>query len=493
MALSSINGVTSKVANGNYGSEWLSLTSNTAVLQAQFFNKLFKQYGSRAMALELLNILGNVTDVPDATITSVEKTWPQHPIKLGAAIGTGSAGASISVKLHADNFDANVDHQVKVGDVVMIPAKYQPTAVLASRGYVVHSISTTTLADDTLLCYPLSNGTTITKSQISVEVPTNTYLFVAYNTFARGTGQPSGSTDSFTTRTHSSFLSKLTVGFEGDIIARSYEDVTGLEGTGKFTNQKLIEAEFRLNEIVENAIMFGELNDNTNLVETSDFGGSNSRASGFGVYQWADQLAQTHNYDTQVSFDDLYTGAQLASSQDVSSGTMIWYAGDQYMRDLEEAGLNWTKEFSGGTDLYDKVKNRLGIVVRAVTIGGLDNVFYNIPIFSKAGGAGVMTAGEYSYEFPKMAIGIPQENVMYESFGTGRDSAPKSLPNVTLAYVNHNGENNRKVLKINKGVSGAIPGQDAFIDSHGFYYWMLTQYMIICGGLNQWIIMRAAK
>jgi hypothetical protein len=493
MALSSVNGVTSKFAAGNYGAEWLSITSNTAVLQAQFYNKLFKQFGSRAMALELLNILGSVIDVPDATITSVEQTWPQHPIKLGAAITTGDAGGSISAQLHADNFNTNGNHQVKVGDVIMIPAKYQPTAVLASRGYVVHSMSTTVLEDDTLLCYPLSNGSTVTKSQISVEVPVNSYLFVAYNTFARGTGQPSGVTDSFTTRTHTSFLSKWTVGFEGDIIARSYEDVTGLEGTGKFTNAKLIEAEFKLNEVIENAIMFGELNDNTNLVETSDFGGSNSRASGFGIYQWADQLAQTHNYDTAVSFDDLYTAAQLASSQDVANGTMMWYAGDQFMRDLEEAGLSWTKEFSGGTDLYDNVKNRLGIVVRAVTVGGLDNVFYPIPLFSKAGGAGVMTAGEYLYEFPRLAIGIPQENVMYESFGTSRDSAPKSIPNVTLAYTNHNGENNRKVLKINKGVSGAIPGQDAFIDSHGFYYWMLSQYMIICGGVNQWVLMRSAK
>lgn len=494
MAISDINGVTSKVQSGNYNSAWLSLTSNASLLAPQYHNKLFKQYGARAVALEILGLMGNTIDVPDATITTVEKSWPQHPIKVKTAINTGAAGAAISIVLHADNFDTNVNHQVHVNDVVMIPAKYQAAGVLSSRGYVVTALSTTTLANDTLTCNPLSNGTTLVKSQIGVQIPANTYLFVAYNVFARGTGQPAGYTDSFTTRTHASFISKASCGFEGDIIARSYEDITGLEGTGKFTNAKLIETEFKLNEFVENAILFGELNDNTStLTEASDFGGTNAMASGMGLYQWADLLAQKHQYTGNPAFDDFYTSAVLLSSQDIVNTTVMWLTGEKYNRDLESAGLDFVKEFSSGTDLYKSIEGRLGFVLKGLTLGSLDHAFYTIPAFSKAGGAGVMTAGEYSYEFPEMALGIPMENVSYESFGGGANATPRSLPNVTLAYVNHNGENNRKVMKINKGVTGVYSDMDAFNDSHGFTYWMLTQYMLIIGEANKFILMRKAK
>lgn len=491
MALTDINGVSSFKSSGNYNSTWLSITGNAAVIQPQVYQKLFKRAGAKAYLVEALKMLQRTTDVPDANITTVEKAWPQRVIKTGADVATGAAGASVSIQLHADSHDDTTLTPIwKIGDVVLIPAAFQPTGVLASRGYRIHSLSTTALANDTALCYPLSNGTTLTKSQISTAIPSGSYLMLAYNIFARGSNQPVGITDSFATRTHTSFLSKWTVGVEGNVMARPYYPVTGLEGSGKFTTEKLAEAEFSLDEAVENAILYGELNENTNIVETSQFTGSNSVQSGMGIYQWADLLAQKHSYAGAITFDDFLTIAQLFDSQDIINSTIQWLVGTKFDRDLESSGLDFIKEFSSGTDLYDAMKARIGITLRGVRFGGLEHVFYNIPAFSKAGGAGLMKAGEYVYEFPSMAIGIPMENVSYESFGK---EGPKSLPNVTLAYVNHNGENNRKVLKRLAGVSGAVDGLDVASQAHGIFYYMLTQYMIIVGEVNKWVIARAAK
>jgi hypothetical protein len=490
MALSDINSVTSYMSSGNYNSSWLSITGNAAVIQPQVYQKLFKTAGGKAYLVEMLKLLGNTIDVPDANITTVERAWPQRPIKLAAATAVTSAGAVATFKLHADSYMTASTPIWKVGDVIMVPAQYLATATLSSRGFRIHSLSTVTKTDDTATAYPLiGTGTNFTQTDIDTAIPANSYLMLAYNAFARGTTQPVGVTDSFTTRTHKSFISKWTVGIEGDVIARPYYPVTGLEGNGKFTSEKLAEAEFYLDEVTENAILFGEENDNTNIVETSSFSGSNGVASGVGIYQWADLLAQKHSYTTAISFDDFLTIAQLFDSQDIINSTIQWLVGTKFDRDLESAGLDWIKEFSSGTDLYDKMKGRLGLTVRAVRLGGLEHVFYNIPAFSKAGGAGLMKAGEYVYEFPSMALGIPMENVSYESFG----GQPKSLPNVTLAYVNHNGENNRKVLKRLAGVSGAVEGLDVASSAHGLYYYMLTQYMIVVGECNKWVLARAAK
>lgn len=488
MGLTDINSVTSKMKAGNYTSSWLAITDNDDVLVPQVYSKLFKQYGPNAMLVEMLKLFGSTIDVPDATITTIEKTWPQRVIKTKTAIVVGAAGASITVVL--DVSSANDVNWVD-GDVILVPAEYQAATISSSRGYRCVTFSTTTWTNDTCVCYPLSNAaTTVAASNIDTEIPAGTYMAIAYNIFARGTSQPGGVRDSFTTRTHTSFLSKFTLGLEGNIMARPYYEATELEGTGKFTSQKLIEMEFRMQESQALALLTGEPNDNTSLVETSTFGGSNAMASGMGVYQWCDLLGLKHTYAVTPEFADFYTIGQLLASQDITGSVVDWLTGYKMQQDLELAGLDWIKEFSNN-DLYDKMQKKLGFVLKAVTLGGLTHVFYNLPEMSKAGGLGLMKAGEYVYEFPEMAIGIPRENVSYESFGGAGEV--KSLPNVTLFYVNHNGSNNRKVVKRLAGVDGSIPGLDVATDDHGQYYYMLSQFGLVCGGMNKTVLFRKAK
>jgi hypothetical protein len=489
MALSDINAVTSKVHAGNYNTAWLSITNNEAILKPQVYNKLFKQYGPNAMLVELLKLFGNTIDVPEATITTIEKTWPQRYIKTKTEVAVGSAGATITIVL--DVSSAN-DVSWVDGDVILVPAQYQASTIATTRGYRCVTFSTTTYTNDTCVCYPLSNASTsVAASDIDTAIPAGSYLAIGYNIFARGTNQPGGVRDSFTSRTHTSFLSKFTLGLEGNITARPYYEVTELEGTGKFTSQKLIEMEFRAQESQSMALLTGEPNDNTSLVETSNFGGSNAMASGMGIYQWIDLLGLSHTYAVTPEFADLYTIGQLLASQDVTGVTVDWLTGFKFNQDIELAGLDWVKEFSSGTDLYDTMQKRLGIVLRAVTIGGLTHVFYNLPEMSKAGGLGMMKAGEYVYEFPEMALGIPRENVSYESFGSSKEM--RSIPNLSMFFVSHNGTNNRHVIKRLAGVDGSVPGLDAASDDHGQYYYLLSQFGLVAGECNKMVAFRKAK
>jgi hypothetical protein len=477
MGLTDINAVTSKMKVGNYNSAWLSITDNDEILEKQVYNKLFKQYGPNAVLVELLKLFGSVIDVPDADITTVEKTWPQRYIKTHDAIAVGAAGAAITIV--QDVSSANNVSWVE-GDIILIPAEFQAATISSSRSYRIGSFATTHYTNDTAVCYPLSNASTLVPaSDIDTQIPAGTYLAITYNGFARGTGQPGSVRDSFTTRTHTSFLSKFTLGLEGNIMARPYYQVTELEGTGKFTSQKLIETEFRMQESQALAMLTGEPNDNASIVQDSDFGGSNPVLSGMGIYQWADLLGLKHTYAVTPEFADFYTIGQLFASQDITGSTVDWLTGFKFQQDLELAGLDWVKEFSSGSDLYNKMEKRLGFVMKAVTLGSMTHVFYNLPELSKAGGLGLMKAGEFVYEFPELALGIPRENVSYESFGSSKEA--RSLPNLVMTRINHNGENNSKVLAKLPGVSGANSETNVAMDSHGNFWFMLQQFGLVVG------------
>jgi hypothetical protein len=492
MGLTDINAVTSKVFTGNYGTQWLSIADNDHLLEPQVYNKVFHTYGKNAKLVEMLKLFGRTIDVPDADITTIEKSWPQRVVKTKGAVAIGAAGASISIQLHADCINSAGNEVWLVGDVILIPAEFQAATISSSRGYRIHSLSTTTLTDDTALCYPLSNASTlVAASDIDTAIPAGSYLTIAYNAFARGTGQPGGLVDSVTVRTHTSFIQKFTLGLEGNIFNRPYYQLTELGGSGKFTSEKLMEMEFRAQESQGLALFTGEPNDNTSIKETSQFGGSNAVASGMGIYQWADLLGLKHTYAVTPEFADFYTIGQLFASQDITGAVIDWYTGFKFQQDIELAGLDWVKEFSSGSDLYNKVEQRLGFILKAVTLGGLTHVFYNLPEMSKAGGLGLMKAGNYVYEFPEMALGIPREDVSYESFG--KSGEPKALPNLVLGYINASGENNRHILKRELGVTGSDSGLDVANEYHGMKYYLMSQFMLVCGECNKWLVFRKSK
>jgi len=209
-----------------------------------------------------------------------------------------------------------------------------------------------------------------------------------------------------------------------------------------------------------------------------------------GIYQWADLLGLKHTYAVTPEFADFYTIGQLLASQDITGSVVDWLTGYKFQQDLELAGLDWIKEFSNN-DLYDKMNKRLGFVLKAVTLGGLTHVFYNLPEMSKAGGLGMMKAGEYVYEFPEMGIGIPRENVSYESFGSAGEM--KSIPNATLFYVKAGLTDNRKVLKTLAGVDSSVPGEAAASTYHGKWIYMMSQFGLVLGEANKLVLFRKAK
>ena len=433
---------TSKLHEEYYGAQWLAKNSITDTV---IFQQMFNQVGDGIKILDFLEAAGRRMDVYDDTVTHIERYAPERPIKIKTAIAAGAAGAPITVVLHADNYDTNSRSPVRVGDDIVIPAAYLATAQKLPQSYRVMSRATATLTYDTLTCEPYSeSGTYNTQVQITDEIPALSWLMIGSNSFSDGSGQPTGTTEDFTTRTHAARLMKETVGFEGGILAKPYYEVTGLNGEKGIISEASIRAEFLLDAKIDKYICFGERTDNTALVETSDItGASNSIQSGDGIYTHAANLAASKTYDDEITYDDFYDYKLLFESTGnngvVSSATM--FVGPDLYVQIDKTCRDFIREYSGGSDLIDKASKRLGVTMKTLHVAGIDYIIQEVASFSNASTYGLNVSNSYIYEFPFMGLTIPNTSMYVAKAPNGKTNV--SMPNVTLGYVNKNGTEER--------------------------------------------------
>lgn len=484
-----ISGISSDVVSSYYNGPYLSV--NSAVVKPQVYKTMFQQYGPGLTLLQWVRSAEQVINVPYSTyITAIEQQSPLAAIKINSAIAAGAAGADITIILHADNYDANSYNPVRLYDTILIPAEYQPSTVYTSRLYQVVTQATTTLTNDTLTCRPLNNaGTDVTASQISTEVPANSWLALGYTPYARGTGQPAGKTQGYTSRTYYPWLLKETDGVEGSVIAGDYYEATELNG--KFFSKALARAEFRFEKQKDIAFSIGEYNDNASLVMTSDFGGSNKVQSGKGVVTWADELAQKYTYDKTTGFivdEDFDAVKVILESRGVTAPTIDWFVGSDLNTQVENSTLEFIREFSGGTNL--KVGETVGIMLSAFQKIG--KTFNLVPVasFTNPADMGLLLSDQYVYEYPTLGIMIPQASVTLSRF---MDKQNFTIPTLALGEVNYGGENRGNVVGRMKGVNGVFEGMDVAMDSDGFFYYWLCHFFAIMGGVQQWVVTRQSK
>jgi len=484
-----ITGIDSSVVSAYYNGPYLSV--NSAVVKPQVYKTMFQQYGPGLTLLQWVRSAEKVVDVPwSSYITAIEQQSPLAAIKIGAAIATGDEGADITIVLHDDNYDANDYNPVRLYDTILIPAEYQPATVYTSRLYQVVTRATDANPYDTLTCRPFAaDGTYVTDSQISTEVPTNSWLALGYTPYARGTGQPAGKTVGYTSRSHYPFLLKETDGIEGSVIATDFYEAAELNG--KFLSKALAQAEFRFEKQKDMAFSIGEYNDNALLVMTSDFGGSNKIQSGKGVVTWADELAQKYTYDKDTGFvvsEDFDAIKIILESRGVTAPVIDWFVGSDLNTQVENSGLDFIREFSGGTNL--KVGDTVGIMLSAFQKIG--KTFNLVPVasFTNPADMGLLLSDNYVYEYPTLGIMIPQASVTMKQFA---DKQNFTIPTLALGEVNYGGENRGNILARLKGPNGVFEGIDVATDSDGFFYYWMANFFTIVGGVQQWVVTRQAK
>jgi hypothetical protein len=264
---------------------------------------------------------------------------------------------------------------------------------------------------------------------------------------------------------------------------RYYETLRG-GGTGVFTKATM-EADFLLSKYINDDILLGVGVTNT-LTQVDRLGTARQATGTVGLLEHFRAAAMKQYYTLAYGYTDFDDIKDLLNSQGVANRDVTFFHGSLLGKQLENAGLDFVKEFSGGTDLM-KTLNSVGIAFKAVQKNGVNFVFKEIPSFSDPTAYGAASFEDY---FTGLGFIVPNVDVTVR----GSADSPESfkLKNFVLGFKNYGGENRTRINKVLQGVAtlgtATSPfARDTFDDSAGT---MLSEYMVICLQRNAMILVQ---
>lgn len=446
----------------NFG-EWAS------IFNARFdegYIEEINRYGLGSFFMDFLMIADQTTAVTTRTPKVFEVLEWEATVKTGTQINIGAAGADISFDVDASDVDASGNIPIALSEGVVIPAAYEATG--ENRIYVVHDITGTTVTAS-----PLSaDGTTITESEIAIAVPAGTVLKIHSNYFGYGTGQPAGHNVVRAQREYNTQIIKTSMNYEGGIQAIKWRQIKTEAGVNSVWIEGQEIAERYHSKRMDDAIFLGELNDNATLTQASQFGGTNKRAATKGIWNWAEEAGQELLYPGVFDFTQFYDYKDLIISQNVVARDIMFLMGTDLQRMVEEAGLDWIREYSGGSDLF-RTANEVGVNIKYAMLNGFMFMFQELKSF-----ANPLRYGNKEYEFSKYGLMIPDQKETVTVEGrTERHS------NITLGFLNWAGEDRTRIVRVVDGMSGRI--SQASNDYDGSNLWLLTEFVPLVYRPNQ--------
>ena len=249
--------------------------------------------------------------------------------------------------------------------------------------------------------------------------------------------------------------------------------------TGMYTLASLI-ADFTLDAAISDELLMGVVPDN--LTQT-DFGGVARTVYGTqGLWPHLVQGGMLQEYIEDYAISDFDDVAEGFESQGVLSKYATFCMGGDLYRGLENSGLEFITEFSGGTDLM-KNMGELGIEFRRIKKNGIDFAVVKLDTFSNP-----FTYGLAAYNWKKFGFIVPSEYAMVKNVN-GSDAV--ELSNLTLGYKNYNGENRRRVFGLLNGMAGIsnAPVVTSFDEVKGEF---LSEFALIANKVNQMIMVTKA-
>jgi hypothetical protein len=458
-----INAPTSYAYAGNYTEAWKSIYS--LYFPPEIWNEWFQKYGDGFKVLDFLNMMKRTSSVANRTYYHYEDGTDQRVATIEAAVTTGIAGADITFKLIDTAYDSNGNGPLRENFSVLVPAAYQ--AGISPKLYVVTGIAGSTV-EQIYTCSPLDST-----AQITVEMPANTELMIGPSVYAPGLGQPAGVAVGTYRRTHYTHISKESCGFEGGQIAhRNYREVVDKAGNPGLFDRGMVETEFRLDRQMDTALFLGEANSNS-LVQTSNFGGTPSRQGTRGLWNWQAELAQTKNYTGEFDMDDFDDIKPLLQSQGVNGATVWFGYGTNLGLNVENGVLSALKEWSGGTDLLEN-SEFFKVDFKKVMKNGVKFACQELISFANPAGL-----GNDSYSFVDDGFMMPISDVSVTDSG----GTKQVVPNLSIAYLNHAGEDRTRIIGTVAGLNGL--GYDIKNEYDGSHIYMLSEFSCFVANCNQ--------
>lgn len=443
-------------------SNWLSIMRAQGIVAPQFYNEIVRRSGMGDTLFAMLELTGKYISVKDEILKVVEEGDLVNVVTTGATIATNSAGQDISVTIA--NYDTQTgEDPIAVGDGIVIPDAYQGTQ--RDEIYVVTSIS-----NHVATCKPLNS-----QARIATAVPSNTILKIHSYYTARRTGMPKGVKQKLFLREYRTQIIKTSLVEEGGIGAIEVIPVAN----GKFiTIKNQAFAELVHNKKIDDTILLSQENTNNVTVTTKD-GGSNLVLSTKGLWNWAKDAGDAYYYGSTFGINEVGDLKDYLRANNITSQEVLLVCGAGLNKMIEDSGLQFIQDYSGGTSLLSV--NKLGIDIKYVHRNGVLLGIKEIQSFNNATGLG----GD-AYDFVNRGIVIPIEDV-----GININSEKKTLPNLLVGYLNNNGVDRSRVIRVIDGVTGRESVSMHEYDESALY--ILTEMMVIVLAPNKLITIEKTK
>lgn len=431
-------------------------------------------YGVGSFYFDFLKMANQTTSVTTRTPKVFEKLEWEATVTSSTIIDVatyGGAGDDLVFTIDASDIDAAGNVPVQVGDGIVCPRAYQSPN--QDRIYVITDITA-----NVVTMSPLSQaGTTITASQIDVDIPASTTFKVHASYWGPGTGQPTGHYDVRSQRSYATQIIKTSMNYEGGIQALKWREIKTESGVNSAWLEGQALAESYHTKKIDDAIFLGELNDNAALTQASQFGGTNKRLASKGLWNWGEEAGQELLYPGTWDYTHLYDFKDLIISQNVVAREIMFMYGTDLGRMVEEANLDYIKEFSGGSSLFQTAQ-KIGVNIKFFQGNGFTFAFKEIASF-----ANPLRWGNKEYEFSKYGIMLP--NMMESVTIEGRT---ERHPNLVLGFLNWAGENRERIVRVVDGMSGRSAISTNEYD--GSNLWMLTEMCPLVFRPNQIVLVK---
>jgi hypothetical protein len=469
--------ISSNTNNQRYGYSFDSIYNT--MLKPQIYGEYIKYYGKGVGLLEMAYLAGNTINLAGPTKTVWEEGSLTKLIKINGPIVVKGAGVDILLSLDAAEF-TGTSRYLNINDQVVIPAEYiEEGGIPATIPHIYQVISEDAGvgANKVFTARPL-----LSTSELAVQVPDDTELMVTGGNYALESQSGTGKSSGWYSRTFHNSIKKhdWAIGGGTQSNQRYYEELRG-GGTG-ILSKLTMEADYWLDKYINDEIFLGTGVTNATLTMANRNSVAIPVAGTVGVLRHLEQRAMRQYYTAAYQMSDFDDLKELLQSQGVTERNVSFLMGSSLYRQIENSGLDFIKEFSGGTDLM-KTLGDINVAFRTINKNGVYTMFKELPSLSDPTAYGAEAFNDYFKDFGFI---LPDVDVTVK----GSLESPESvkIKNLTIGMKNYNGENRTRIVKDMPSVAGqGNIALDTYDDSRGT---MLSEFGVIFNKVNQCIMVQ---
>jgi len=450
------------------------------MLKPQIYGEYIKRFGKGVGLLEFLYLTGATVNVAGSSKTVWEEGSLTKLVKINGEIAVAAAGVDITFSLDAAEFDANGYCYLNTNDQIVIPAEYIEEGGVPAT--IPHLYQVTGNDGGVGAARVYTARPLLVTTELAIAVPDDTELMVTGGSYALESAGGSGKSSGWYSRTFYNSIKKhdWAIGGGTQSNQRYYEDLIG-GGTGMLTKLTM-EADYWLDKYVNDDIWLGTGVTNTTLTMNNRNGVAIPVAGTVGYLRHLEQRAMRQYYTAAYQMTDFDDQKELLQSQGIVERTCTFLQGSSLYRQVENSGLDFIKEFSGGTD-FMKTLAEINVAFKAINKNGVYTIFKELPSLSDPTAYGADSFNDY---FKDLGVIIPDVDVTVR--GSMEDPATVKIKSLTLGFKNYNGENRTRIVKDIPSMAGSGGiAVDSYDDSRGS---MLTEYCLLANKINSHILIQ---